>query len=112
MVCESFFIFMRRVRAGRVSSLKASFLVGGYRTLCGFAMVSEHADPRPVQRTVCSYFVRPMRHTQVAEAMLQAAASVNVQGETFITTPTDGGAYVVSAEPKFSEGAIRYPGDV
>ncbi|CAN0227122.1 unnamed protein product [Pylaiella littoralis] len=49
---------------------------------------------------------------QVAEAMLQAAASVNVGGETFITTPTDGGAYVVSAEPKFSEGAIRYPGDV
>ncbi|CAM9274972.1 unnamed protein product [Ectocarpus sp. 12 AP-2014] len=49
---------------------------------------------------------------QVAGAMLQAAASVNVGGETFITTPTDGGAYVVSAEPKFSEGAIRYPGDV
>lgn len=44
--------------------------------------------------------------------MLEAAASVNVRGETFITTPTDGGAYVVSAEPKFSEGAIRYPGDV
>lgn len=53
-----------------------------------------------------------MLHVQVAEAMLQAAASVNVGGETFITTPTDGGAYVVSAEPKFSEGAIRYPGDV
>lgn len=53
-----------------------------------------------------------MRRQQVAEAMLQAAASVNVRGETFITTPTDGGAYVVSAEPKFSEGAIRYPGDV
>lgn len=49
---------------------------------------------------------------QVAEAMLEAAASVSVNGETFITTPTEGGAYVVSAEPKFSDGAIRYPGDV
>lgn len=57
-------------------------------------------------------FMRGVRHEQVAEAMLQAAASVNVGGETFITTPTDGGAYVVSAEPKFSDGAIRYPGDV
>lgn len=44
--------------------------------------------------------------------MLEAAASVSVNGETFITTPTEGGAYVVSAEPKFSDGAIRYPGDV
>lgn len=49
---------------------------------------------------------------KVAEAMLEAASGVNVKGETFITTPTDGGAYVVSAEPKFSDGAIRYPGDV
>lgn len=44
--------------------------------------------------------------------MLFAAAEVGVGGETFITTPTDSGAYVVGAEPKFSEGAIRYPGDV
>lgn len=44
--------------------------------------------------------------------MLEAAGAVGVKGETFITTPTDGGAYVVGAEPKFSEGAIRYPGDV
>lgn len=51
-------------------------------------------------------------HAQVAEAMLEAAAGVGVRGETFITTPTDGGAYVVSAEPKFSDGLIRYPGDV
>lgn len=49
---------------------------------------------------------------QVAEAMLEAAASVGVRGETFIASPADGGAYVVSAEPKFSDGAIRYPGDV
>lgn len=54
----------------------------------------------------------PQRNVQVAEAMLAAAAEVGVKGETFITTPTEGGAYVVSAEPKFSEGAIRYPGDV
>lgn len=44
--------------------------------------------------------------------MLEAAAAVGVKGEAFITNPTDGGAYVVSAEPKYSEGAIRYPGDV
>ena len=44
--------------------------------------------------------------------MLEAAASVDVIGETFITTPSERGAYVVNAEPKFSEGAIRYPGDV
>lgn len=44
--------------------------------------------------------------------MLSAAAAVGVRGETFITTPAESGAYVVGAEPKFSEGAIRYPGDV
>lgn len=69
-------------------------------------------SPAGVPLILWDVFSCDMRHVQVAEAMLQAAASVNVGGETFITTPTDGGAYVVSAEPKFSEGAIRYPGDV
>ncbi|CAM9597789.1 unnamed protein product, partial [Choristocarpus tenellus] len=49
---------------------------------------------------------------QVAEAMILAASKVGVKGEAFITTPAESGAYVVSAEPSFSRGTIRYPGDV
>ncbi|CAM9520935.1 unnamed protein product [Discosporangium mesarthrocarpum] len=49
---------------------------------------------------------------KVAEAMIMVAEEVGIKGEAFITNPTESGAYVVSAEPTFSEGAIRYPGDV
>lgn len=48
----------------------------------------------------------------VAEAMLAAAHRQGVRGEVFITTPVDRGAYVVSAEPPFSQGSVRYRGDV
>ncbi|CAM9748432.1 unnamed protein product [Phaeothamnion confervicola] len=49
---------------------------------------------------------------QVAEAMLAAAKAEGVAGQVYITTPVESGAYVVSAEPRFSEGIIRYQGDV
>jgi len=45
---------------------------------------------------------------KVAEAMLAAAAEYNTRGEVFITQPVEHGAYVVSAEPPFSRGLIRY----
>lgn len=48
----------------------------------------------------------------VAEAMLAAAQLHNVRGEVFITAPAEKGAYVVSAEPAFSQGLVRYRGGV
>ena len=48
----------------------------------------------------------------VAEAMLAAAQLHGVRGEVFITAPVEHGAYVVSAEPAFSQGLVRYRGDV
>jgi homoserine kinase len=49
---------------------------------------------------------------KVAEAMLEAAASCNTVGKVYITSPVENGAYVVSAEPAFSHGLVRYRGDV
>lgn len=47
---------------------------------------------------------------RVAEAML--AASGDTVGEVFITAPAMEGAVVVSAEPSFSNGLVRYRGNV
>jgi len=49
---------------------------------------------------------------KVAEAMLAAAATCNTKGQVFITNPVEQGAYVVSAEPAFSNPLVRYRGDV
>lgn len=49
---------------------------------------------------------------KVAEAMLAAAASCNTKGQVFITNPVEQGAYVVSAEPAFSNPLVRYRGGV
>ncbi|KAJ1412253.1 ribosomal protein S5 domain 2-type protein [Ochromonadaceae sp. CCMP2298] len=49
---------------------------------------------------------------KVAEAMLEAAAKFGVKGNVFITAPVMHGAYVVSAEPSFSHGLVRYKDDV
>jgi homoserine kinase len=50
--------------------------------------------------------------SKVAEAMLEAAAKCGCIGQVFITSPVEQGAYVVSAEPHFSHGLVRYRGDV
>ena len=50
--------------------------------------------------------------SKVAEAMLAAAAQCGTIGQVFITAPVLQGAYVVSAEPYFSHGLVRYRGDV
>jgi homoserine kinase len=50
--------------------------------------------------------------TKVAEAMLEAAEKVGCVGKAFITFPVQNGAVVVSAEPNFSQGLVRYRGDV
>ncbi|CAM9791226.1 unnamed protein product [Chrysoparadoxa australica] len=44
----------------------------------------------------------------VAEAMLAEAERVGVKGQIYITQPIESGAYVVSADPPFSEGIIKY----
>ena len=49
---------------------------------------------------------------QVAEAMLAAAKQCDIKGQAYITSPVEHGAYVVSAEPAFSNRLVRYSGDV
>ena len=49
---------------------------------------------------------------RVAEAMLSAAEQVGVRGKVYISAPVEHGAYVVSAEPAFSQGLIRYRSQV
>jgi homoserine kinase len=48
---------------------------------------------------------------KVAEAMLAAATACGTKGEVFISAPVENGAYVVSAEPTFTQGLVRYRGD-
>lgn len=45
---------------------------------------------------------------KVAEAMIAAAYQCKTKGEVFITAPVEHGAVVVSAEPHFSKGLVRY----
>lgn len=49
---------------------------------------------------------------KVAEAMIQAAKEFGTKGQVFITNPSEQGAYVVSAEPAYSNPLVRYKGDV
>jgi homoserine kinase len=49
---------------------------------------------------------------QVAEAMLTTAKECGIFGQVYITSPVEHGAYVVSAEPAFSNRLVRYSGDV
>lgn len=49
---------------------------------------------------------------KVAAAMLAAAEICNTIGKVYITSPVEHGAYVHSAEPAFSDGLVRYRGDV
>lgn len=50
--------------------------------------------------------------TKVAEAMLAAAEKCGTKGQVFITAPVQQGAVVVSAEPAFSHGLVRYRDNV
>ena len=45
---------------------------------------------------------------KVAAAMIAAAAKFGTVGQVFITNPVEHGAIVVSADPPFSEGLVRY----
>jgi len=47
------------------------------------------------------------RDKLVVQAMLDAAAAVNVSGRIFITAPSEKGAHVVAATPPFSEDKVR-----
>uniref|UniRef100_K3WII8 Homoserine kinase n=1 Tax=Globisporangium ultimum (strain ATCC 200006 / CBS 805.95 / DAOM BR144) TaxID=431595 RepID=K3WII8_GLOUD len=53
------------------------------------------------------------QENKVADAMRQTAASIGVTGSLFITNPEHRGAYIVRAEPRFSDRSVaRYEGDV
>ena len=49
---------------------------------------------------------------KVAQAMNKVAANMGVQGQTFITEPSERGAHVVSVEPPFSGPLIKFRGEV
>lgn len=49
---------------------------------------------------------------RVANAMLEAAASVNHTGRVFITRPTIRGAYISKVVPPFSSSLVHYPGEL
>jgi homoserine kinase len=49
---------------------------------------------------------------QVAKAMLETAAKYNTDGEVFITKALEHGSFVVSADPPFSKGLVRYSSGV
>lgn len=49
---------------------------------------------------------------KVAEAMIQAAEKCGVKGSVYVTAPVITGAYVVHAEPPFSDRRVHYSGDV
>ena len=44
--------------------------------------------------------------------MLKKAGQWGVKGEVYITTPADLGAVVVSADPPFSQGLVKYTSGV
>ena len=46
--------------------------------------------------------------TKVAQAMLAAAEKCKVKGNVYISGPVEGGAVVVSADPPFTKGLVRY----
>ncbi|CAH0492020.1 unnamed protein product [Peronospora farinosa] len=53
------------------------------------------------------------QENKVANAMREAAAVLGVSGCVFITNPDHRGAYIVRAEPRFSDRSVaRYEGDV
>lgn len=53
------------------------------------------------------------QENKVADAMRQQAAAIGVSGTVFITNPEHRGAYIVRAEPRFSDRNVaRYEGDV
>lgn len=49
---------------------------------------------------------------KVAAAMLEAAKNCGTNGQVFITAPVEHGAVVVSAEPAFSQGVVKFAGGV
>ncbi|KAE8905607.1 hypothetical protein PF005_g15893 [Phytophthora fragariae] len=53
------------------------------------------------------------QENKVANAMREAAAALDVSGCVFITNPDHRGAFIVRAEPQFSDRSVaRYEGDV
>ncbi|KAG6616744.1 homoserine kinase [Phytophthora cinnamomi] len=53
------------------------------------------------------------QENKVANAMREAAAALGVSGCVFITNPDHRGAFIVRAEPQFSDRSVaRYEGDV
>ena len=48
----------------------------------------------------------------IADAMLSAAEKVDCKGSVYITRPVVHGAYILKAEPPFSQGMVRYPNSV
>ena len=48
----------------------------------------------------------------IADAMILAGQHVGVPGRVYITRPVMKGAYILRADPPFSQGVVRYPNSV
>ena len=92
------------IRAAEEAGASAAYLSGAGPTV--MAITSGASGDIFTQRA------KERVDSKVAEAMLAAAAKCGTIGQVFITAPSEQGAYVVSAEPPFSHGLVRYRGDV
>jgi homoserine kinase len=92
------------IKAAELAGASAAYLSGAGPTV--MAITSGASGDIFTQRA------KERVDSKVAEAMLDAAAKCGCIGQVFITAPVEQGAYVVSAEPHFSHGLVRYRGDV
>jgi homoserine kinase len=95
---------MPLIQAAVDAGASAAFLSGAGPTV--LAITSGASGDIFTQRT------KERVDRKVAEAMIEAAQTCNTKGQVFITNPVVQGAYVVSAEPAFSNPLVRYRGDV
>lgn len=95
---------MPLIKAAVDTGASASYLSGAGPTV--MALTSGASGDIFTQRT------KERVDRKVAEAMIAAAEECHTAGQVFITAPVEQGAYVVSAEPTFSNRLVRYRGDV
>uniref|UniRef100_A0A6T2GMA6 Homoserine kinase n=1 Tax=Eutreptiella gymnastica TaxID=73025 RepID=A0A6T2GMA6_9EUGL len=90
------------IEAAHDAGAHAAFLSGAGPSVMAFAsgLKGDVFSQRQLERT----------DKLVAQAMLEAAASVGVKGRVFITSPTEKGAHVWAATPPFSETSVKQYG--
>jgi homoserine kinase len=92
------------IRAAVESGASAAYLSGAGPTV--MALTSGASGDIFTQRA------KERVDMKVAEAMLAAAERCGTRGQVYITAPVQQGAEVVSADPPFSGGLVRFRGNV